>query len=250
VQIREDTWLSGILGMPCFALLCPDAMVSADEVASCVRATAPSGRAFWFTKVAVDDPSVAARLSQAGFDLVDTNVVLAREARAAGNVTPMNADVACELATSQDAEEVAELAARCFRFSRFHADHRLAQGQADEIKRQWARNACRGRSPEIYIARASRIIVGFLAPLLVPSPTGSVAVIDLIGVDPTRQSGGVGSALSKFFINRWAQKSIGLRVGTQIANVPALRLYGKLGFRIANASYVLHGHSHEGRLAP
>ncbi len=120
--------MSGVLGMPCFALLCQDAVVGVDEVASRVRATAPSGRAFWFTKVSVGDPSVAARLSQAGFDLVDTNVVFERPALSCDNRAVTGADVACELATSKDAEEIAELASRCFRYSRFHADRDWRQG--------------------------------------------------------------------------------------------------------------------------
>ena len=33
-----------------------------------------------------------------------------------------------------------------------------------------------------------------------------------------------------------------VRVGTQIANIPSLRLYESLGFRIADTHYVLHYH--------
>ena len=33
-----------------------------------------------------------------------------------------------------------------------------------------------------------------------------------------------------------------LRVGTQVANVPSLRLYENCGFRVAESAYVLHGH--------
>ena len=34
-----------------------------------------------------------------------------------------------------------------------------------------------------------------------------------------------------------------IRVGTQLANVPSLRLYEKLGFYIVDAAYVFHYHS-------
>jgi hypothetical protein len=33
-----------------------------------------------------------------------------------------------------------------------------------------------------------------------------------------------------------------MRVGTQIANIPSLRLYERLGFTMAESAYVLHAH--------
>ena len=53
---------------------------------------------------------------------------------------------------------------------------------------------------------------------------------------------GVGAALVSAFVQRHGPLATELRTGTQIANVPSLRLYERLGFSISSASYVLHLH--------
>ena len=52
---------------------------------------------------------------------------------------------------------------------------------------------------------------------------------------------GVGSALTASFLGLYAGKP--RVVGTQIANVPSIRLYSRLGFQLAKSQYVLHLHT-------
>ena len=42
----------------------------------------------------------------------------------------------------------------------------------------------------------------------------------------------------------------GLRVGTQAANTPSVRLYESLGFRLSQAQFVLHHHGRGGPYLP
>ena len=51
---------------------------------------------------------------------------------------------------------------------------------------------------------------------------------------------GVGSALCAAFAQRY--RGMPRIVGTQIANVPSIRLYTKLGFVFSKSAYVLHLH--------
>jgi dTDP-4-amino-4,6-dideoxy-D-galactose acyltransferase len=67
-------------------------------------------------------------------------------------------------------------------------------------------------------------------------------------VHPQRQGRGLGETLTQAFAARWASRAERLRVGTQLANTAALRLYERLGFRVAEASYVLHAHVRDGAL--
>jgi len=67
-------------------------------------------------------------------------------------------------------------------------------------------------------------------------------VIDLVAVAPDAQGRGVGTALVTAFVREASPNSDVLRVGTQIANVPSLRLYTRLGFRIAGSAFVMHLH--------
>ena len=51
---------------------------------------------------------------------------------------------------------------------------------------------------------------------------------------------GAGSALCTAFAHKY--RGMPRVVGTQVANVPSIRLYTKLGFVLAKSQYVLHAH--------
>jgi ribosomal protein S18 acetylase RimI-like enzyme len=80
--------------------------------------------------------------------------------------------------------------------------------------------------------------VGFLAALV----SERNAVIDLVGVDKQYQRRRVGAALTQAFIDHYRPSASSLQVGTQVANVPSMRLYERLGFSISKTQYVLHLH--------
>jgi ribosomal protein S18 acetylase RimI-like enzyme len=143
---------------------------------------------------------------------------------------------------------VSDIAGRCFKYSRFHLDPWISDSKANLVKRAWIENCCNGhRGKDVYTALINELPVGFLA--VIESYEESVAgCIDLIGVAPEYQSGGVGTALLGHFVAHNEQDYTLLRVGTQIANKPSLALYQRYGFRVAGANYVLHAHIKEGSL--
>ncbi len=202
--------------------------------------------ALFFAKVPTGELGPMKTLTRAGFDVTDVNVTLDW----AGESHPLGfnaaGDVEVGRASESDSLEIEDVAGRCFTYSRFHLDPLISTTQANDVKRQWARNACRGRAETVYTARRGGELAGFLAVLT--SDTGDVkhAIIDLIGVDAAHQGRGVGESLSRAFIGDWQGKADRLRVGTQISNIPALRLYEKLGFRVSETSYVLHTHVRDG----
>jgi ribosomal protein S18 acetylase RimI-like enzyme len=243
---RQDQWLSSVLGMPCFgAGGLPDNLSSA-AVQSGMAAAAPQGRAFFAVKRAADEIETVETLIRAGFNVVDVNVTLAHngEATASRDVE----DVVVGKVEPQDQEGVADLAGRCFIYSRFHADRLLGASRADAIKREWARNACRGRAATVYVARRAGEVAGFLAVMKRESESKREAIIDLIGVDARHQGKGIGRSLSERFINEWRGQADKLVVGTQAANIPALRLYESLGFRVSETGYALHAHLRDGKV--
>ena len=154
-----------------------------------------------------------------------------------------------EFAGAGNAAAIEQIAAHCFTFSRFHLDPNIGLTRANEVKRQWARNACRGRASAVYVARQKHQVRGFLAVLESKSDNGTDAIIDLVGVDAACQGQGGGRALSMMFIDQWRGRANRLRVGTQISNIRAMRLYESIGFRITETSYVLHAHVKSGASA-
>jgi ribosomal protein S18 acetylase RimI-like enzyme len=223
--IREDVWLAGVLGRPVFAV---------EGDAELPPATRP---VFYYAKVPVEQVALAARLCARGFSPVDVSVTLTR----AGATAPTApGGVSVGPARPEDHQALLDVAGRCFRYSRFHLDPAIPDELAHRVKREWVRSYVEGkRGIELLAAREGGRPVGFLAVLA----DERARVIDLVGVAPEAQGRGVGAALVAAFVDRHGAEAEELRVGTQAANLPSLRLYEKLGFTVAVAAYVLHLHA-------
>jgi ribosomal protein S18 acetylase RimI-like enzyme len=222
-----DQWLSGVTGIACYSA---DAEIDAAQLAA-------KGDGFFFTKVPVSEVTRLERFVAAGFRLVDTHVVL--ECAVASQREPKDV----RKAIASDREPVLAIAERAFVWSRFHRDPRFPRELANRVKRVWAENCLAGkRGEEVLVAVENGAPAGFLAVV----KAGNAAVIDLVAVHPERQGRRLGEALTQAFAARWAGRAELLRVGTQLANTAAMRLYERMGFRVAEAKYVLHAHVRNG----
>jgi ribosomal protein S18 acetylase RimI-like enzyme len=241
MKFVPDAWLAELFGCGVFR-----ASFDEDEVLdpeTIFAKTKLPERAFYYAKVTVDSVARANALAGAGFHLVDVNVVFERQPapqpRPDGSILVRDFQPEDETATL-------EIAHTAFRYSRFHLDPFVSNELANTIKREWVANYIRRqRGERLLVAKMDGNIVGFLALLETPDHTG---VIDLIGVANNRQGRGVGRSMVQYHVHEAVKKYPRLIVGTQIANVPSLRLYENCGYHISSAAYVFHAHVHEGRV--
>jgi ribosomal protein S18 acetylase RimI-like enzyme len=219
--MQPDVWLTDVLGFPVYAT---DRSGDAPD---------DEARSLTYARVDVADTEAVARMTANGFGVVDVSLTLA---------TRRLVETPHELvqpARPEQRQALVDIAGRCFRFSRFHMDPLIPDELADNVKREWIRSYVEGRRGiELLAAVDGGDAVGFLAVL---ESEGS-RVIDLIGVAPEAQGRGIGRALVACFVERHTAPGRDLRVCTQAANVPSVRLYESLGFSLASAAYVLHLH--------
>jgi ribosomal protein S18 acetylase RimI-like enzyme len=200
----------------------------------------PGRSTFLYARVPVPETKTVQELIDDGFRVVDVSVLLERAGHAVRSVQPVNSILIRDAAPA-DAASVCAIASRCFRFSRFHLDPALTAELANHIKHEWAANFFRGqRGDRMLVAEHRGQIVGFLSVLMPPPST--IWTIDLIGVDIPDQGRGIGHALVQRLAALGNETDVRLRVGTQIANAPSLRLYERCGFLIQESFYVLHKH--------
>ena len=219
-----DAWLGEIMGRP---VLRVDGSGDASALAKDI--TANPG--FYFAKVPTDQVADVVTLSKLGFIVVDTSVTfeLVRE--------PEPPALEVSEIRDDEADAVLEIAGSAFRYSRFHLDPAVGLDLAHTIKREWIRNyVLRKRGDTLLVARDGGKPIGFLAPLV----SHGTAVIDLVAVATDAHGRGAGSALCAAFAAKY--RGMPRIVGTQVANVPSIRLYTKLGFLLQKSSYVLHLH--------
>ena len=223
MSLKADAFLSAVLGKPAYHL-------------SGVDFAPPDGRAFVDVKVSVEDTAALLHLQARGFAVMDTNVQLLRPQ---GAMAPGPGQA--RAATAGDAAAVKALAAEAFIYDRFHRDPAIGRDTAAQFKAEWAGNYFGGaRGDRMIVAEDGAGLCGFLQ-LLRGADGGTV--IDLVAV--SARSRGQGLAHTMIALAANAPGTGALRVGTQIANLPSLALYAKLGFSIVSASYVLHLHTGE-----
>jgi ribosomal protein S18 acetylase RimI-like enzyme len=212
-SVHHDEWLAEVMRRQVFRV---QGSGDASAVAEHVRGQA---RAFYFAKVATDRIADVQELANEPTLVSSIDVV---------ELQPND---------TVEAAAVLAIAGSAFRYSRFHLDPLVGLDLAHHVKREWIANYVRRvRGEPLLIARANGRVVGFLAPIV----AHGTAVIDLVAVAPEANGRGVGSALCAAFSMRY--RGMPRIVGTQIANVPSIRMYTKLGFALSKSAYVLHLH--------
>jgi dTDP-4-amino-4,6-dideoxy-D-galactose acyltransferase len=245
LRVKKDEWLSDVLGVSSWKVFGIEADTSPVEIKAGLLQYADQDSAFFSAKIRTEDVRAVANATRSGFVAVDVNVTFDWDNvanGALGNCGMGNSNMTIETAGAGDEAAIEEIAGHCFTFSRFHLDPAIGLDRANDVKRQWARNACRGRASVVYVVRQQADVAGFLAVLESESGGHKDAIIDLVGVDKGHQGQGAGRALSRMFVDQWHGRADRLRVGTQISNIPAMRLYESIGFRVTETSYVLHAH--------
>jgi len=225
--VHRDAWLSEVMARPVFRV---DGTGATDDLAAHVR---DQRNGFYFAKVATDQVTDVRALSRHGFAVVDTSVTfeLARE-------VPVATAIEVSECTPADAEAVLAIAGSAFRYSRFHLDPTVGVELANHVKRVWIRNyVTKQRGDALLVAHHAGKPAGFLAALV----AHGTAVIDLVAVATDAHGHGIGSALCAAFAKRYHDKP--RIVGTQVANVPSIRMYTKLGYELSRSQYVLHLHA-------
>lgn len=219
--MTRDPWLSEVMG---------HAVWSVDGPGE----PAPAGPAMLQARIPAERVDLARDLCAEGFYPVDMALTLRRGPEAGpAPAHPLRT------AAPGDRDAVAGVSARAMTTSRFSLDPAIPAETAARVKGEWAGNCVTGaRGVGVTVAEVDGEVAGFLAVIA----SGDRRVIDLVAVDEGFRGRGLGRALVADFVRRHGPGSAGLAVATQAGNAPSLALYESLGFRVAEAAWVLHRH--------
>ncbi len=244
MELEQDAWLSGILQKAAFRVSgAANGTRSHCDLVKKMRVVAKRGPAFFYTRASTRDIASLRRFSEAGFYVVETNVLMERRPAAR---LPEFFGGRCRVrpVVAKDADRLLDIAGTSFEYSRFHLDPEIPRRVADRIKREWIQSYIDGkRGDELLVAEKKGKAVGFLAVLAKREGRLSLRIIDLLAVSSRMRGHGVGRSLVGALVRGGAGRCHRLRVGTQAANGPALRFYENCGFRVKDTAYVMHAHS-------
>ncbi len=229
-MLVADQFIEDILGKPTWHVTNPG------EVTPDMFCIGPDG--FAYAKVDCVDIAAIKVLEKAGFNLIDTNMRYVRSNMGSWPEVKLPPGYDVRFAEFGDRATVKKVAATSFVFTRFHLDPMIPDKMANDIKSHWAGNFFIGKRGDwMVVLTFHGKVVGFLQLL---SKDGT-NIIDLMAVDKTHQGKGLAARMIEF-----AAKQCGewdrMLVGTQLSNIPSMRAYEKLGFRMCDSSYVFHYH--------
>jgi GNAT superfamily N-acetyltransferase len=229
------------VGGPVFRLV-----LSADcgpaDVRSALGRAERNGARLVTARIPVAATSAQAALAASGFRSIERLVTF--ELPLAGSLEAWPAGI--RFAEPGDVAACAEIGRTSYKFDRYHADERLDPTIGDVLKEAWVRNDLAGRADACLVAVEKNIVAGFNLCLL----AGDAATIDLIAVSADHQGQGLGRRLTLAGAHHYVGRARVYRASTQAGNVPAVRLYQRLGFALTAESITYHwmpGTSGEGR---
>ena len=173
-------------------------------------------------------------LGENGFELIDG---LQTFALSLGQGSACGPSPGTRLATSDEADEIAQIAHSSFVYDRFHNDVSIGSGNADRLHGAWARNSVNGEAADAVLVAASPGAIDAFVTVKIDSQAAfalGVRFASIPLVATTLQARGKGAARrATEAALAWcrAQSVDIVEVGTQISNVPAARLYQSAGFR-------------------
>ena len=237
-MFRKDEWLSEQIAKNVYQLKAYDLL--GDDFSKDwkkFRIDHIKGDYLVFSKISTNSENIYQCLEKANFKLIDTNVKFELNNNKLSEKQQHN-DIEICFAEKKHQHAVGKIARDNFLYSRFHLDPLIDNDIANKIKQNWAKNYFFGkRGNEMVLALVHNEPVGFLQLIIKEKEL----FIDLIGVDKIAQGRGVASSMIQFASTNI--KSSCIKVGTQIGNLPSIKLYQKLGFVLTESDYVFHYHS-------
>lgn len=185
------------------------------------------------------DGSCCETLDQAwrnSFRFVDVRIDLDR--KVAGIAVPAGQVIRCRQARPGDVAVLGELARAAHEDTRFFKDGMFDRTKAAELYAMWIWRDM--REHEVFVAHTdeSEQALGYLTASISSSNEGRIG---LVAVCPAARGRGIGCHLVQHALERLESCSIKtVRVATQGTNVPALRLYERCGFKVADVKVWFH----------
>ena len=183
-------------------------------------------------RVDTGDLATIPALEEAGFELVDG--IQTFRLRIQGNFAP--APAGTRLFEPRDLPEVLEIGRTAFVFDRFHADPALPSAVADRVNETWTRNCCLGIAADaVVVAQEEGRVASFVTCQADRQARNGIIV--LVATAVWARGRGAARRANSAALHWFAEQGLeAVEVGTQLRNIPAARLYERLGFRLARTS--------------
>lgn len=209
-----------------------------------LEACADQGIRHLTARVHASDLSSIHLLEQYGFITVDGILTFSLDLREAhGLSSPEKHKV--RLSRPEDIEQIKAIARSSYVYDRFHSDPYIPKAVADELHAVWLENSCLGKAADAVIVAADNgRVLGYVTCKIDRQTTKylglTIGTIVLVATAAEARGRGVAKAVTYAALDWFRDQGVDIvEVGTQLRNIPALRLYEGCGFRLVASSLSL-----------
>ena len=233
LTIKPDDWLSEVIGYKSGEV---------KKTESNPKRKSPNF-SFLYAKVSISNLKLFSKLCEVGFTPIDMALkfkgVLKKSLKHKESID-------FRFVNKKDEKDILKIAMNNFLFSRFHLDPKIPNSLANHIKVSWVKSFFLGkRGNKMIVAEIEKKVCGFL--LLIIDKKMNL-VIDLICVDKKFHKKGIAQSMIHFARTNLNTKGYlkEVIVGTQLFNIPSIKLYQSLGLKIISSKFILHYHKNIG----
>jgi len=204
-------------------------------------AATSQGLSVIFARIRLNDLPTIQSLEKEGAILTD--VLYTFYINLERKLEPVGSSSVAEVAEANERDEhvLMEIGKKVFEVDHFHADPYLPRGKCDEVYPKWIFSCLKGLVDVVLVAKKGGKPIGFVTCNVEHLINGySYGIIDLVGVEKKHEGKGIGSLLVSKALKWFSNHTKSVYVGTQTANIPAVRLYEKAGFRQVLSEATLH----------
>ncbi|GAC1338934.1 MAG: dTDP-4-amino-4,6-dideoxy-D-galactose acyltransferase [Candidatus Dormibacteria bacterium] len=223
-------WDSDFFGFPVGLV----ARLPADDAAAdALQAWCEQNTRCTYARVPAHRPDLVRRLELVHFRHADVRVDLQTDKP---GLTAASAAPVSRSWRADDLEALGALAAVAHQQTRFWQDGNFPRERVGELYRTWMRNACAAENGFVLVA-GDKPIAGYVSATV----ESAIGRIGLVAVTESARGLRLGTGLLTEACSRLASMgATTVRVATQGGNLPALRLYESLGFRVHTVEVTLH----------
>ena len=182
----------------------------------------------------ISDVESLGLLERCGFELKDVRVHLDLDLSAFIPPSPLSSNQITKY-NGEGLDELRMISGKSFWSTHFHLDDRFDKRKVSKMYEVWVDKAVR-EGYSILLAKRNRKLNGFLAA----RKSGDEYYIELVAVSQHLQGRGIGHDLIVEGLNDARKEFKKATIGVQLGNIPAIRLYEKLGFRIYSSEGTFH----------
>lgn len=187
---------------------------------------------FIFTKMPSGQKHLLDALCSVGFNKITSDLTL----HAIPKEYQIKTNYIVRPASLDDKTTLQKITVGAYKNSRFYLDKNIPARVGDKIYNHWLDNAFNGATDNIIVIEDKNSVLGYITCILDKKlekyTNCRIGYIDLIAVDSSARSEGIGTLLVQSALDWFAkQKASHVLVETQASNKAALKLYQNAGFK-------------------